>query len=598
MKRIVLSSLVLVFVGLLVACDLPRESKPSVLVIAVEGLGFEKINCDTDESAMRAEPSALNALCQESIRFSHAYAPSTMSQATLASLLTGLYPFDHGVRHNGSDFLSARFRTSAEAALSRGYHTIFISGGAPIWRKSGLAQGFEIFEDNVDVAPDNFYRSAGEVFRILTNWVDSEVAGKPVFSFMYLADLQFPNVATVTKEGELREKSINGQLEEINESLGDLFKWLRQRRRWNSTNIILVGLNSIEHRENEDPPPLSLKSASVQVSLMIKPARKEADNVIQWGIDRNISLVDIGYTLFQILGQDPPITSIASLKPESLLTALSQPEPHWEEDRLILTETAWPDWLEGAGIRWAIRQNQFLYIHDTTPQIFNTLTDRLENYTLKPNDPLWTSVNSGVMALVASAQTPAFNGMRSQWPDQIQMARNLWVSGVQPTRVKGDEPWAKWILQRALMLRDWRELKRLSQEMGDPLGAFVAARQLGETLPVPRDPCVRLFLSTKGDKKAFESECQDERLLALHSWQQAKGDDERLLAQERFIRIYNQSRVDQEIGRANFLNDLRWDANRSWPEPPSALDYLLTLKEFEPYAKKLAASLGSKNFRL
>lgn len=597
MKRIVLSSLVFIFTALLSACDLPREGKPSVLVIAVEGLGFEKINCDSDDSVARAEPSAFETLCQESIRFSHAYAPSTMSQATLASLLTGLYPFDHGVRNNGPDFLSARFRTSAEAALSRGYRTIFISGGAPTWRKSGLSQGFEIFEDNVEVTPGAFYRPAAEVFRILTNWLDSEAAGRPVMGFAYLADLQFPQVATVNREGELREKSPNGQLEEINESLGDLFRWLRQHRRWNSTNIILVGLNSIEHRENEDLPPLSIKSASVQVTLMIKPARKEADNVIQWGIDRNISLVDVGYTLFQILGQDPPMTSIASLKPESLLTALSQPEPVWEEDRLILSETAWPDWLEGAGVRWAIRQNQFLYVHDKTPQIFNTLTDRLENYTLKVNDPLWTSVNGGVLALLNSAQTPTFNGMRNHWLEQIQVARTLWLSGLEPPRVKGTEPWAKWILRRALIMRDWRELKRLSQEMGEPLGAFVASRQSGETLPVPRDPCIRLFLSTKGDKKTFASDCQDEKLLALYAWQSSKTDEDRLIAQERFIRLYNQAGLDQEIGRLNFLNDLRWDVDRSLPGAPSALDYLLTLKEFEPYAKKLTSSMAGKDFR-
>lgn len=598
MKRAVYLSAVSSLFAFLSACDLPRENRPSVLVVAVEGLGFDKLSCDTDESAAEGpEASAFEILCQESVRFSHAYSPSTMSQATLASVLTGLYPFDHGVRHNGADFLSARARTVAEGALNKGYRTLFVSGGAPIWRKSGLAQGFEIFEDNVDIAPGIYYRPANDVFRIASQWLETEVGGKPFVAVLYVADLQFPQVATRSKDGEWREKSTLGQLEEIDESLSDLFHWLRRRRRWHSTHIVLLGLNSIERHESDDIPSLSLKSASVQVALMIKPARRERDNIIQWGVDRNVSLVDVGYTLFELIGLEAPTTSLDQAKPESLAGALNQPEPNWTEDRLVLTETAWPDWIEGAGVRWAVRQNQFLYIHDKKPLIFNTLTDRLENYPLRVVDPLWTSLNAGVNELLAKARTPAFRGMQSHWLEQIRVGRNLWLNGQAPPHVKGGEPWAKWVLARALASRDWREVRRLSQESGDPIGNYIAAKHLGENLPLPRSPCIRLFLATKGDTKAFQSECEDERLLALYAWTTAKGDEERMSAQERFLRVYSQDWLDREIGRANFLNDLRWDVDRSMPEAPPVIDYLLSLKEFEPYAKRLSATLAGKDLR-
>jgi len=107
-------------------CELTRDNQPSVLVIAVEGLSFETVGCDAEEF------EGLKDFCEESVRFSHAYTPSDMSQASMASLLTGLYPFDHGVRHNGDNFLSARFRTLAEGALARHYRTLFVSGGPPI----------------------------------------------------------------------------------------------------------------------------------------------------------------------------------------------------------------------------------------------------------------------------------------------------------------------------------------------------------------------------------------------------------------------------------------------------------------------------------
>src|SRR5665213_482775 len=348
------------FLILLCGCELQQKNQPSVLVIAVEGLSFESLSCDSEELTDRTF-EGIRAFCEEAVRFSHAYAPSTMSQATMASLMTGLYPFDHGVRHNGSDFLSARFRTLAEGALSKGYHTVFISGGAPIWRKSGLAQGFEVFDDTMELSLGSLYRPAEEVLKLGMNWIDHESAGAPFLGVFYLNDLQFPQVTTRTKEGEVREKTADAQIEETAESLGGLVKWLKKKKKWNSTNVILVGLNSLEHHENDtEPLPLSLKSPSVQVSLFIKPARREGDNVIQWAVDKNVSLVDVGKTMFLWLGLDPQPSSIPELEPADLSAAVTQSAPTWNDDRLILSETAWPDWLEGSGVRWALRQNHFL----------------------------------------------------------------------------------------------------------------------------------------------------------------------------------------------------------------------------------------------
>jgi hypothetical protein len=583
------------FIFLLTACELRHETQPSVLVIAVEGLGFESLSCDAEAVSERTF-EAIRPFCEEAVRFTHAYAPSTMSQATMASLLTGLYPFDHGVRHNGSDFLSARFRTVAEAALTKNYHTYFVSGGAPIWRKSGLAQGFEIFDDAVEISPGVYYRPAEDVFRLAMNWIEHESLGSPFLAVAFLNDLLFPQVATKTKEGELRERTSEAQIEEVSEALGAFVRWLKQKRIWNSTNVVLAGLNSLAKRENEtEPNTLTLKSSSVQVVLFIKPARKEKDNAIQWAVDRNVSLVDLGKTIFNWLGFDGPEASVPALEPESLVAAVSQSAPVWRENRLILSETAWPDWLENAGARTALRQNQLLLINDESPRIFNTLTDRMEVLPLKTNDPLWTSLNSQMVDLLKQGTLPPWGGMGVHWLEQIDVAKDLWRGGSGKRAVTGREAWAKWYMRKALVDGDWREVKRLAQEAGDPVGTFVAHRHLGDGIPLPRDPCVRLILGKQADKRSDRSQCGDERILALHAWQTARNDEERTGSQERFFRIYSHHLMDQDIGRLNFLNDLRWDVDRDWPERPQTLDYLLTLKELEPYSKKVSGLLSGKD---
>ncbi len=589
MRRVVLLSHAVFITLALAGCELARDGQPSVLVIAVEGLSFETLNCDAEEL------EGLKTFCEESVRFSHAYTPSNMSQATMASLLTGLYPLDHGVRHNGDNFLSARFRTVAEGALARRYHTLFVSGGPPIWRKSGLAQGFEIFDDTMDLGAGVYYRPAGEVIRLTTRWMDEQDDGRPNFSVLFLADLQFPEIATRNADGVVRETSKDGQVQEIVDSLGGLVKWLQAKKKWNSTNVVLLGLNSLSAQNLKgEATTLSLRSAASQVTLFIKPARKERDNIIQWAVDRNVSLVDVGHTMFQWLGLEPPAASLPALQPQSLLAALNESEPNWDEDHLVLSETAWPDWLEGAGVRWALRQKQFLYIHDQKPLVFNTLTDRMESLPLKLSDPLWITVNADVVSLLNKAQIPPFKGMVAHWPEQLAVAHELWDEESANRNPKGSETWSKWYLLEALRNRKWREVKRLSQELGEPVGSFVAARQLGEDLPVPRNPCVRLMLNAKGDKKSFQSECEDERVLAMYSWTSGRNEEERQGGQDRFLRLHAQSFMDREIGRMNYLNDLRWDVDRQLPELPQAVDYLLTLKEFESYAKKVAAVFDKK----
>jgi hypothetical protein len=581
----------------LLSCEFPRETRPSVLLIAVEGLGFNALNCDAEELG-ESSLEGLKVLCDEFVRFSHAYTPSTMSQAALASALTGLYPFDHGVRHNGSDFLSARFRTVAEAATSKHYNSLFVSGGAPVWRKSGLAQGYEVFDDVVDLSPAMPYRPAGEVAKVAGGWLDSQGDSRPFFITLFLADLQFPFVATVSDGNEVREKSAESQVSEVMESLNTLFKRLKRKKQWNRTNIALFGLNSRERATGAaEPQPLSLKSNATQVAMFIKPARKEADNEIQWAIDRNVSLVDIGYTVFNWLGEEPQSTSLPPLRPRSLASVLNQPEPDWGEERLILSESAWGDWLEGAGVRWALRQKQFLYIHDRRPLIYNTLTDKLETLPLKTSDPLWSSLSSDVDSLLRQSQVPPFRGMTAFWEDHLQIAKELWPGGVIRPGVKASEPWVKWYLERSLRDRQWRETKKLSQLVGDPVGTFVAAKQLGESLPLPRNPCLRLVLAAK-NKKSYQPECADEKILALAAWQTAGNEEEKASALDRFTRLYTFDRLDQSLGRLNYLSDLRWDVDREWPGAPTVSDYVLTLKEFEPLAKKLTGLRDSENVGL
>jgi hypothetical protein len=219
----------------------------------------------------------------------------------------------------------------------------------------------------------------------------------------------------------------------------------------------------------------------------------------------------------------------------------------------------------------------------------------MEVLPLKLTDPLWTSLNAQMDEILKRGAFPAWQGAAHSWLERLEVAHNLWQGPRSNREVSGHEPWAKWYLRRALKERDWREVKRLSRVTGDAVGYFVASRHLSESgVAVPRAPCVRLLLSSQNEKRN-ESECRDERVLALHAWQSAKSEDERLNAEERFLRLHTFYLMDQDIGRLNYLNDLRWDVDRDWPLSPQPLDYILTLKEMDTFQKKISALLAGKD---
>ena len=87
----------------LVACEWGESKRPSVLVIAVEGLDFDSVPCLQGGGELTG---GFFEMCRDSVRFTNAYTPSIMSQAALSSILSARYPVEHGVRHNGEQYLT------------------------------------------------------------------------------------------------------------------------------------------------------------------------------------------------------------------------------------------------------------------------------------------------------------------------------------------------------------------------------------------------------------------------------------------------------------------------------------------------------------
>ena len=553
---------------MLAGCQRSR-SKTSVLVIGVESLGFDVISCGADPYQSSDLPG-FSMFCEESVRFTHALSPSPLSQAAWAALLAVDYPFRIGVHSNGPDFLAARHRTVAEQAVRASYRTGFFSGGPPLFRKSGLAQGFEIFDDHLTLHRSRPYRSARETMDRFLGWLTDEVEGDPFFAAIHLADLQFPQVSTLSEGGELRERSFSSQVRAIGEALSFLSTRLKVLKRWDSTTLVLTGMNGTGSVAD-------LQSQSTQVALFFKPARREGTEPIEWKIDRLVSLVDVGKTVQEILGvsQAPEEGTEEELKTYSLANLLKTPDVEWKGPRYLVVETGWAPWRGVGGLRAALRMDPFLFMFDQRPKVFNTLVDRLEASPSPLSDPRTSERVKEFTTVVRSLGYEPYAETHFE-----RLHRWAAYSRADSAELENSGAMGAAALL-ALQKRDWSTLQRLGNENGNPIWQFVAVRNLGQRVRPKLGGCGALFV---GEGGVAVSECSDRLLLTLFSWTREKRESERRILQERFLSAYLRDLLQARVNELNFARHLAWDTAIETLFEPTLTDLFLALPENRMYA--------------
>lgn len=582
------SFVLIIITSLLAGCSWQESRRPSILLIAVEGLSFDRAACNV---ANNESTDGLEQFCSESVRFTHAYTPSLMSQATLASIFSARFPSEHGVWHNGPQHLSERIETVAEVALARGYRTSFFSGGAPIWRKSGIEQGFEWFDDNIPVGLRNFYRPALQNFNLFLRWLDRETSKEPFFSAIYLADLQFPGVQTENDLGEVRSLSVESQIREVSESLGYLIDQLKKRNRWNNTYVVVTGLNGHVYENHSDEiTPLDLHGMNTQVFLAVKPATKARDEAIEWSIDSNVTLVDLGATFYDLLGASEGAFLNREYATHSLVSVLERPVVTWSKDRFIVMESAWAHWRGVGTTRYGLRQEHFFFIHDLQPKLFNTLIDKQEVTPLSTKDPLTRSWFQRFSQYFEQKNIGPYSGIPDVSVEKIKIAQELAEKGPnEPIENRMEEfvrmrPWEKqvlgWLARSYIKREKWQQLEDLGTESLNPLWVYVARARKGLSPEPPRHECFDLLFDNS-DRST--SECGDTLFLSFVNWVRSPSRS-KSSAEEKFLRQWVLFQIDEQVSRLNYQNGLMWDTALDLPGEPTLVELAIQLPAFQRYA--------------
>src|SRR6185503_2994896 len=129
----------------------PGKAPLNVLLVTLDTTRADRLGC---YGYAGARTGRLDRLAAEGVRFANAFADAPITLPSHASLLTGLHPFEHGVRNNGNFHLPDRFETLATVLGRRGYRTAAFVSAFVLDRRYGLARGFQTYDDRTDPGAD------------------------------------------------------------------------------------------------------------------------------------------------------------------------------------------------------------------------------------------------------------------------------------------------------------------------------------------------------------------------------------------------------------------------------------------------------------
>ncbi len=96
----------------------------------------------------RVKTPFLDSLAARGVVFTNAHAHNVVTLPSHTNILTGLYPFQHGVRDNAGFTLDPSHKTVATMLRENGWTTGAFVGAFPLDSRYGLNQGFDVYDDN------------------------------------------------------------------------------------------------------------------------------------------------------------------------------------------------------------------------------------------------------------------------------------------------------------------------------------------------------------------------------------------------------------------------------------------------------------------
>jgi arylsulfatase A-like enzyme/Flp pilus assembly protein TadD len=335
----------------------------NVLVVTIDTLRPDRLSC---YSPAHLRTPVIDALAAKGVLFERAFAHDPETLPSHTNIFLGLTSLAHGVCENSKSVVDPGFLTLAELLKGHGYATGAFVSAFPLDSRFGLAQGFDVYNDNYpakappgELIPE---RRAKNTVQVAQHWLSAQ-KGK-WFCWVHLWDPHDPYSPPEPFKTQYRDDPYSGEVAYVDSQLGVLFRELEKRKVLDKTLIILTGDHAESLGEHgEKRHGYFAYNSTMWVPLVIVAPRIKAGRVRDY-----VSHVDIFPTVCDLVGlKGPPDLHGESLVP--LLRGRTRPaRPIYFEALEAYLNRGW------APLRGII-ENGIKYIDSPIPEVYDLEKD-------------------------------------------------------------------------------------------------------------------------------------------------------------------------------------------------------------------------------
>jgi len=379
----------------------PSNTTP-VILISIDTLRSDRLPMYGYD---RVSTPNLDALRADAILYERAYSHCPLTLPSHSSIMTGLLPSEHGVRDNTGYRVDPKTPTLAELLKKNGYATAAAVSAYVLRRESGIARGFDFYDDDVEALGKSatigaVQRDGRITIEAAQRWLGDNVdhGGKPFFLFVHMYEPHTPYTPPEPFASQYKD-NYDGEIAYADSLVGNLIADLKARDVYDDAMIVLLsdhgeGLN--DHGEEEHG--VFLYREAIQVPLLVKLPKSAHKGK---SVAAPVQLIDVFST---ILGQTATPGSTRNATARSLLTFLEADAPA----RPIYSETYYPRLHFGWSDLHSLIDGPHHYIRAPQPELYDIVADRAEKTNvIEANRRVHVRMRTAIEPFVRLASAPA-----------------------------------------------------------------------------------------------------------------------------------------------------------------------------------------------
>ncbi len=356
---------------------LPRGERPLVLVT----LDTTRADHLQPYGARDVETPTLLGLAGEGVTFEHAYAVAPITLVAHTSILTGLYPPQHGVRDNGIHYVPDEVETLAERLHAGGYATAAFVSAAVLDRRYDLDQGFDVYDDDLSASRERHRRMVADrpaeaTVDVARAWLDGLEAGRRFFLWVHFYDPHAAYSPPPPYRDRYRDRLYDGEIAYMDAQLGRLLA--HPLLADPDTLVMVIGDHGESLGEHgEQTHALLAYDATLHVPWIARIPGVRGGLRVRG----NVGQTDLVPTVLDLLGM-PPDRHLPGLSLVPLLDGSVQGLPHD-----LYSETYLPYYTYGWAKPRVLRRGNWKWIDGPKRQLYDVSRDPGELTNLASQEP-------------------------------------------------------------------------------------------------------------------------------------------------------------------------------------------------------------------